>query len=166
MKGNFNKYVGEENSNYKDGRTGTRLYNIYRYMKTRCYNPNADNYKHYGGRGIKICQEWLDDFSAFKEWSLSHGYNDDLTIERLDVNGNYEPNNCAWVTRSVQANNTRVNHFITLDGITKTLTEWARYFNINARTVKGRLNRGWDVVRAFTEPVDLRYGKRGGVNYD
>ena len=162
MRGNFiTDKTGDANPNYKDGRKGTRLYRIYNNMKTRCYNPNADSYKYYGARGVKIYPEWLKDFANFKEWALSHGYREDLTIERLDVNGDYTPNNCTWATYKVQANNMRSNHLVTIDGITMNLSEWAEYYGINVKTVRDRLLRGWDIKRALVTPADPKYRKRG-----
>lgn len=161
MRGNFiTDKNGSNNPNYKDGRKGTRLYRIYNGMKTRCYNPNSDSYKYYGARGVSICSEWLNDFSAFKEWALSHGYREDLTIERLDVNGDYTPDNCTWATYKIQANNMRSNHLATIDGVTKNLTEWAEYYGINIKTVRDRLLRGWDLISALTVSPDPKYRKR------
>lgn len=161
MRGNFiTDKRGVSNPNYKDGRKGTRLYRIYNNMKTRCYNPNFPGYKNYGGRGITVCKPWLNDFSAFEAWAIIHGYRDDLTLDRIDVNGNYEPNNCRWVNTYVQSNNTRRNNYITVFGETHTLKEWSDSFGISEKTVRDRLRRGWDIERALTTPSDPKYRKR------
>lgn len=89
-------------ANYKHGLSDSRIYNIYICMKERCYNPKSTSYENYGGRGITVCQEWLDDFMNFYNWAMENGYSDDLSIDRIDVNGNYEPSNCRWATNYTQ----------------------------------------------------------------
>lgn len=133
-----------------------RLYRIWRNMRRRCYKSSAKNYNYYGGRGIKVCDEWVDNFDAFHDWSTDNGYNNDLTLDRIDVNANYSPSNCRWVTWKVQNNNARFNHLITYNGVTKTLTEWCETFNLNRDAIYSRLNKyGWSVERALTTPIKV-----------
>ena len=137
------------------GLSGTRLYHVWNRMNDRCYNENHKSYKDYGGRGIRVCEEWKYEsgFINFYNWAVKNGYADDLSIDRIDVNGNYEPGNCRWATRIEQANNRRNNHFLTCNGETKTITEWERVTGISTQTIYKRLNRGWSEERALTEPV-------------
>lgn len=142
--------------NYKHGlgNTKNRLYRIWANMKSRCYNPKASRFEHYGGKGVIICPEWLHDFRAFYDWAMSHGYSDELSIDRIDVNGNYEPDNCRWERPKVQSNNLSVNRKITFNGVTRTLSEWATATGINRRTIAARLDlHGWTVEQALTIPV-------------
>lgn len=145
--------------NIKHGDCGTRLYRIYKGMKSRCYNPKFPGYKTYGGRGIRVCDEWLNDYKCFREWSLSNNYSDNLSIDRIDNDGNYCPSNCRWATRFVQQNNTSKNKFLTIDGETKTVSEWCRFYNINLHTYHGRIRMGWDPKRAFITPSRGRIDK-------
>ena len=110
-------------------------------MKERCYNPNNKNFQHYGGRGITVCNEWHN-FLLFYNWAMTNGYSDNLTIDRIDVNGNYEPSNCRWVTMSEQANNKRNNRLLTYNGKTQTMTQWANEMKTRDTTIFGRLKRG------------------------
>ena len=126
-----------------------RLYNIWQQMKARCYNKNNPDYKNYGARGITICGEWLSNFQAFYEWSIDNGYKKNLTIDRIDVNGNYEPNNCHWATTKQQNRNTRNNKYITINGEMHCLKEWCEILNLNYETVKSRLRYGWNIEKAL-----------------
>ena len=119
-----------------------RLYHIWSGMKQRCENPNNGSYSNYGGRGIKICEEW-NDFANFQKWSLDNGYSDDLSIDRIDYNGNYEPNNCRWATKIEQANNTRANRFVDIGGVSHTVADWSRISGVKAATILARLEYGW-----------------------
>lgn len=135
------------------GKNASRLYGIWLGMKVRCTNPKAQSHKYYIDRGISVCDEWSD-YSVFKEWALSHGYSDNLTIDRIDVNGDYCPENCRWVTQSEQMRNTRKNHCITYMGETKTLAEWSEITGVPYHTLKSRINNyGFSAEEALTLPV-------------
>lgn len=136
-----------------------RIYNIYHGMVDRCTNSENANFYRYGGRGIKVCDEWLNEESgllAFYEWSLSNGYDEKLTIDRIDNDGNYEPSNCRWITFKKQQNNKSTNHYVEINGETKTLKEWSEIYQISYATIFQRLKRGWSDVEAVTTP---RYEK-------
>ena len=137
-----------EPRNYKHGMKGTRLYNVWINMRQRCYNKNMPSYKNYGERGIVVCEEWHD-FAEFYKWAMENGYKNDLTIERINVNGNYEPNNCKWATREEQAYNKRNNRYITYNGKTQTMKEWSVETGINYFKIRDRLRRGWSVERTL-----------------
>ena len=128
--------------NRKHGKTESRLYHIWRGSKERCQNKNSKDYKNYGGRGITICEEWIKDFQSFYEWAMSHGYRDDLTIDRIDVNGNYCPENCRWVDIKTQNQNKTNTVNITIKGKTKCLSEWERILGICRHTIKKRYKEG------------------------
>ena len=113
---------------FKHGLTKTRIHRIWANMLQRCTNPKCSRYKNYGARGIQVCEEWKD-FMSFYNWAIDNGYTDTLTIERKDVNGNYEPNNCEWITSQKQSLNTTRSVKFTYNGITKNLSEWAKLFN-------------------------------------
>lgn len=120
---------------------GSRLYKIWQGMKGRCFTPTNTKYKDYGARGITVCDEWLD-FQNFYDWAVKNGYSDGLTIERIDVNGDYEPSNCRWATNKEQSLNKRNTVKIEIDGKVKTLTEWAEYTGIPRNTIYMRYRRG------------------------
>ena len=126
----------------KHGMTGTRIYKIWCKIKERCYNPNNRSYKNYGSRGITVCDEWRDDFQAFYDWAMSNGYADELTIDRISVNGNYEPSNCRWATNKEQCNNKRNNHILTYNEKSQTVAQWANELKTNDSTICERIRRG------------------------
>ena len=142
------------NRNYKHGfayrENGTeRLYRIWQGMKRRCYDTNDPGYRNYGERGIKICDEWLNDYSAFREWSHANGYRDDLTIDRIDNDKGYYPYNCRWATVKEQSNNTRVNHRVTYQGETHTLSEWGDILGMSDDLISQRLRKGMSLEHVF-----------------
>ena len=128
---------------YKHELCNHRLYYIWTTMKARCNNPKSQKYKNYGLRGIRVCDEWLNDFKVFYDWAMQNGYKDNLSIDRIDVNGNYEPNNCRWATNIQQSNNRTNNYLITYNNETHTIAEWARIINVKYQTLYMRLRRGW-----------------------
>lgn len=129
-----------------------RLYKIYHGIKQRCKNSKSANYKHYGGRGICICEEWDNDFTMFCLWAICNGYNDNLTIDRIDVNGNYEPNNCKWSTKREQANNRNSNTMYEYNGEIHSLSDWALLMGIEHNTIYGRWQKGWRGEELFQPP--------------
>jgi hypothetical protein len=135
--------------------TGTRLYHIWENMKQRCTNPANTNFRNYGGRGIAICGEWLESFEVFREWAMANGYNDTLTIDRVDVNGNYCPENCRWATREIQSCNKRQAHIIAINGEKKSVTEWAKEKGIAPSTIFARIKYGWNESELLN-PVQKR----------
>lgn len=147
--------AGTANWNYKHGETKTRLFKIWSSMHERCERPKHSHYKDYGGRGIKVCDEWSE-YIVFAEWARANGYTDNLTIDRIDNNGNYEPSNCRWVTEKEQHNNKRSNRIIEYQGKRYTLTQLADFAGINKTTLKERLNKGWSVEDAVKKPIRRR----------
>ena len=146
------KHVKELNkSQIKHNDSKTRLYKIWIGMKDRCNNPNNSRYLSYGGRGIFVCKEWNNSYESFKNWSLHNGYQENLSIDRINVNGNYEPNNCRWATNKEQQNNMTTNKLLTYNNETHTLSEWSEITGINKSTLSKRINRsGWSVEKALT----------------
>lgn len=138
-----------------DGRTvrTPRTHKIWLGMLRRCENKKAAEYKYYGGRGIRVCEEWHD-YLKFEEWANSSiGLENNLSIDRIDNDGDYCPENCRITTREVQSRNTSRNAFITYDGKTLCLIDWANYLNIDYKVLCKRYYRGWSVERMLTEPV-------------
>ena len=128
-------------------------------MRNRCYFENDVNYENYGKRGIAVCVEWRDSFEAFRDWAMENGYNPNAprgkcTIDRIDVDGDYGPSNCRWVDIATQANNRRNNRYVTIGGVTKTVTEWCRETGIKSHIAYWRMKSGWEPSRAVTEPYN------------
>ena len=125
-----------------------RLYRIYGNIKTRCYNKNIEKYKNYGGRGIKMCEEWFFDSNKFIEWALANGYQDNLTIDRIDVNGDYEPSNCRWIPIQKQYTNRTDNN--KYKGLC--ICEWAKIFGISQSALGNFVRRnGWEgTIKYYT----------------
>lgn len=148
-KGQYKHKEGKGASRFTHGLIKTRLYRIWSNMKTRCFNPKATRFERYGARGIKVCDEWKNDFQAFYNWALSHEYVDNLTIDRIDVNGNYEPSNCRWVTYTEQNKNKSCVPKYELDGISFTQSDVEKLFGVKRTTFQARLKRGSSVRGAI-----------------
>ena len=141
------------------GKERSLLYSVLRMATVRCEDPECEFYHNYGARGIRVCDEWkgIDGFNRFYEWALNHGYKRGLTLDRIDNNKGYGPDNCRFVTRKFQSNNKRNNVYVTLDGTTKTLAEWCEFYNVPYSRVRVRYNvMGWDIEDALFTP---RYQK-------
>ncbi len=153
------EYVADKN--YVHGKSKTRLHGIWRGIKDRCLNQNNSRFNLYGGRGITICKEWKDDFQAFYDWSMKNGYADNLSIDRIDVNGNYEPSNCRWADDKTQANNKTTSVLLTMNGETHTISEWAGIVGIDRKTISDRITRfGWSAEKALTVKARVTYDHR------
>lgn len=133
------------------GMSGSRLYQCYYHMKRRC-----SHCKNWKDKGIKVCDEWKDHFEPFMEWALSNGYSDDLTLDRIDPYGDYEPSNCRWATKKQQANNKTTSRFITICGITHTLSEWGDISGVNPATISKRIEAGYP-ENALLTPTGSNY---------
>lgn len=148
------KKIGDANRTH--GRTPKKLFYAYVNMKTRCYNKNYFLYHRYGGRGISVCDEWKNSFENFREWALKNGWNESLSLDRIDNDGNYQPDNCKWSTVVEQSNNRRTNRMITYKGVTDTMANWSRNTGLPYYIIQRRLDLNWDVEKIFTEP----YGRK------
>ena len=137
-----------------------RLYRIWKGIRARCNNESQTSWAHYGGRGIKTCSEW-DSFDAFERWALQNGYDDSLSIDRINNDGNYEPKNCRWATRKEQRRNTRQNLYVTYRSYTASLIEVCEKFGKNYDLVESRIRRGWTIEDAMDLPkIHPKRGKR------
>lgn len=144
--------------------SSSKLYGVWVSMRSKCRNPSDNNYKKYGARGITVCKEW-DNYSEFRRWALSNGYVEgenrrNCTIDRIDVDGNYEPNNCRWTTAFEQVNNRRNTIRVEYNGETRSLSQWANVLGIDYEILFHRYSRGWSAERMLTQPV--RAYRKGG----
>lgn len=124
------------------GMRNSRIYRVWCSMKSRCYNENNPSFPYYGGRGIVLCNDWKNDFGAFNQWAMNNGYQDGLTIDRIDNNKGYFPENCRWVTQKIQNRNYSRNHLLTYNGETMCLVDMAKKYGINRATLSLRLKNG------------------------
>lgn len=137
----------------------TRLYGVWNGMKQRCGNPKSTKYSNYGGKGIAVCKEWADDFKAFEKWAFANGYDEnaqkgECTIDRIDSNKNYCPENCRIALVKVQNNNTSRNMYLEYRGETKTTQQWCDELGLSRYAVQDRLHKlGWSVEKALSTPV-------------
>lgn len=131
------------------GKSGTHLYNVWKAMRRRCSDARQSDYKDYGGRGIRVCEEWSDNYLAFECWALNNGYKNGLTIDRIDTNGNYTPSNCRWATHQEQCNNRRSNVLYENDGVIHNIKTWSEISGIPYNTLYMRLRKHGDIKRAL-----------------
>lgn len=141
--------IGNKNS-VTHGLSGTRLHRIWHSMYCRCYYKSTNQYKNYGGKGIEVCKEWKKDFMNFYNWAINNGYEEHLTLDRIDNNKGYYPENCRWATVKEQANHRTTNVYYTFNGETKTGKQWCEIYNISQTTLNDRLKRGWSLEQALT----------------
>lgn len=140
------------------GMTSSRIYYAWCNMKSRCNNPKNEMYKNYGGRGIRVCKEWADSFEEFMRWALNHGYSDEMTIERINVGGDYTPKNCKWITAREQYLNRTDSHVLTAFGKTQTIKEWSDESGIKYDTIERRINQyGWSAEDAVTRKPNHKH---------
>lgn len=140
----------EIKSNYIHGKQKTRLYHIWQGMKSRCLNPNSIKFKNYGGRGIKICEEWKNNFMSFYNWAIENSYNTnktraEQTLDRINNNDDYKPSNCRWTTHSQNCRNRNNNAYLTKDGVSKTIVEWSEELNLNSKIIYERAKKYTDI---------------------
>lgn len=145
------------------------LYEIWHGMVRRCHDPKRKDYSKYGGRGIRVCEKWrgtamaqewnMTGFLEFEAWAIKNGYKPGLTLDRICNNRGYQPNNVRWISKKQQAYNRKTNRYITIKGKTKTLEQWGKEYNIGPDVILHRLERGWDMERAITQPVRKKVKK-------
>lgn len=132
-----------------------RLKSIYNGMKNRCYDKNSINYKYYGDKGVTICDEWMESFDNFYSWAINNGYSNELTIDRIDSNKSYNPDNCRWATKRDQCYNRSMSVKLTLNGRTMYMSEWAKELGIDKRTLSWRYKNGWSDEEILSNKKDI-----------
>ena len=147
----------------KHGLTHTPLYRVWCRMKGCTSNPRHQDYTWYGAKGIRVCTEWSNDFVKFYDWAISNGYEKGLTIDRIDVLGNYEPSNCRWITIQEQSRNRTDNVKLTHNGVTHTLVEWGELTGIKMSTLSARYHKGWSSDKILSTDSFARGGGKIGV---
>lgn len=149
----------EEGNNLKHGKCHDRIYDIYKAMIIRCEKEYSSGYKYYGERGISVCQEWKDSFQAFYDWSINNGYKENLTIDRIDTNGNYCPENCRWISMKEQNYNRRTSHKFEIDGVIYGMRELSSKIGISEQLIQSRLDHGWTLDEILNTPKGQRRKK-------
>lgn len=142
-----------------------RLYNIWDAMRKRCHRPTSPNYRFYGARGVRVCDEWRDDYAAFRAWAIAVGYRKDLTLDRINNAAGYGPGNCRWATREEQTYNSSRVHSLTLRGVTKLLPIWAKELGFSPFLLRTRRSSGWTDEQILTTPRLTNGQKRAGVQH-
>lgn len=150
--GCYGKEVRKE-KHTKHNKSNTKLYRVWASMRERCSSTSCKGFVYYGARGVTVCDDWNNSFQAFYDWATSSGYAEGMSIDRIDVDGNYEPSNCRWVSTNIQANNKKNNVRVEYNGESRTVSEWASILGIEYRTLWMRLRRGWSVEKAFQTPT-------------
>jgi hypothetical protein len=135
----------------RHGKRNTKLYNTWCNMRRRCYEPTNKCYSDYGGRGITVCDEWQE-FIPFYDWAMANGYKEELTLDRIDNEKGYSPDNCRWADIITQANNRRNVHLVTYRGETRSLKQWCIILGLNYSSIKRRYYNGWNVTEMFETP--------------
>lgn len=143
--------ISNARRNVTHGDTSSRLYRIWQGVKARCYRKSTKEYAYYGGKGINVCKDWLE-YLKFKEWAYNNGYSDKLTLDRIDNNKGYFPDNCRWVSYTIQARNRSNNRVVNVNQEEHTLSEWSEISGINAATIAWRLDHGWNEDELFMKP--------------
>lgn len=158
--GCLKKAIIENGAHTIHGLSKTRIYRIWKGMRKRCQNPNDYGYYKYGGRGIEVCPEWNENFLAFYYWAIEHGYNDTSSIDRIDNDKGYSPDNCRWSDASTQANNRRSNHLVSIGGEIHSIAEWSKIVGISQVTIYRRMRQGMSEEEAITKPRGVNQWKR------